>query len=64
MRNKYCSYDTLCNEADVEQSFVRRMLEDLGYSNREIRPKSTHDCWPTPRLKLNCHIPEGSRAVF
>ena len=30
MENKYCSYDTLQNEADVEQNFVRRMLEDLG----------------------------------
>lgn len=41
MRNKYCSYDTLHNEADVEQNFVRRMLEDLGYSDREIRPKDS-----------------------
>ncbi|MGJ5621166.1 hypothetical protein [Sulfitobacter sp. MF3-043] len=41
MRNKYCSYDALQNEADVEQSFVRRMLEDLGYSDREIRPKGS-----------------------
>lgn len=41
MRNKYCSYDTLHNEADVEQNFVRRMLEDLGYNDREIRPKDS-----------------------
>ncbi|AYR20420.1 N-6 DNA methylase [Alcaligenes faecalis] len=41
MRNKYCSYDTLHNEADVEQSFVRRMLEDLGYRDYEIRPKDS-----------------------
>ena len=41
MENKYCSYDTLQNEADVEQNFVRRMLEDLGYSDREIRPKDS-----------------------
>jgi len=41
MRNKYCSYDTLHNEADVEQNFVRRMLQDLGYSDREIRPKDS-----------------------
>jgi len=40
MRNKYCFYDTLHNEADVEQNFVRRMLEDLGYSDGEIRPKA------------------------
>lgn len=41
MENKYCSYDALLNEADVEQSFVRRMLEDLGYDDREIRPKDS-----------------------
>lgn len=41
MRNKYCSYDTLRNEADVEQNFVRRMLEDLGFSDAEIRPKDS-----------------------
>lgn len=41
MRNKYCSYDTLINEADVEQNFIRRLLEDLGYSDREIRPKDS-----------------------
>lgn len=41
MDNKYCSYDDLHNEADVEQNFVRRMLEDLGYSDREIRPKDS-----------------------
>jgi type I restriction enzyme M protein len=41
MQNKYCSFDTLRNEADVEQNFVRRMLEDLGYSDREIRLKDS-----------------------
>src|SRR5690606_32341488 len=41
MRNKYCSYDSLHNEADVEQNFVRRMLEDLGYDDREIQPKDS-----------------------
>ncbi len=41
MRNKYCEFETLHNEADVEQNFVRRLLEDLGYSDREIRPKDS-----------------------
>lgn len=41
MQNKYCSYDALLNEADVEQNLVRRMLEDLGFSDREIRPKDS-----------------------
>jgi type I restriction enzyme M protein len=31
----------LQNEADVEQSLVRRMLEDLGFADREIRPKDS-----------------------
>jgi type I restriction enzyme M protein len=39
MRNKYCESDTLRNEADVEQNFIRRLLEDFGYSDAEIRPK-------------------------
>ncbi len=41
MQNKYCAYDALRNEADVEQTFVRRMLEDLGFNDREIRPKDS-----------------------
>src|SRR5690606_22997273 len=41
MQNKYCRYEALHNEADVEQNFVRRMLEDLGFSDREIRPKES-----------------------
>src|SRR5689334_13982671 len=43
MRNKYCDSDALRNEADVEQNFVRRFLEDLGYSDAEIRPKNSLD---------------------
>lgn len=41
MNNKYCKLSSLRNEADVEQSFVRRLLEDLGYSDDEIRPKNS-----------------------
>ena len=43
MRNKYCDIDVLRNEADVEQNFVRRLLEDLGYSDAEILPKHSID---------------------
>lgn len=39
MKNKYCTLGSLRNEADVEQNFVRRLLEDLGYSDTEILPK-------------------------
>src|SRR5688572_8279755 len=41
MENKYCDSDSLRNEADVEQNFVRRLLEDFGYANGEILPKNT-----------------------
>lgn len=43
MKNKYCSVDVLRNEADVEQNFLRRLLEDLGYSDSEILPKQSLD---------------------
>ncbi|MDQ3565825.1 MAG: hypothetical protein M3436_17550 [Pseudomonadota bacterium] len=39
MKNKYCDIGVLRNEADVEQNFARRLLEDLGYSDSEILPK-------------------------
>lgn len=41
MPNKYCDSENLYNEADVEQIFVRRLLEDLGYEDRNIRPKDS-----------------------
>jgi type I restriction enzyme M protein len=41
MKNKYCNLGSLRNEADVEQNFVRRLLEDLGYSDTEIIPKQS-----------------------
>ena len=43
MKNAFCHRRDLRNEADVEQNFVRRLLESnaLGYKDREIRPKAT-----------------------
>lgn len=41
--NAYCDLRHIFNEADVEQSFVRRLLEDLGFSDKEIRPKTSLD---------------------
>jgi type I restriction enzyme M protein len=38
--NKYCRSDDLSNEASVEQFFVARLLVDLGYDDREIKPKT------------------------
>lgn len=43
MKNDYCDMRALRNEADVEQNFVRRLLEDLGYSDAEILPKNSLD---------------------
>lgn len=41
MPNQFCQIGDLHNEADVEQNFIRRLLEALGYSDREIRPKNS-----------------------
>ena len=41
--NKYCDFKDLNNESDVEQIFVRRFLEDFGFSDSEIRPKTSLD---------------------
>lgn len=43
MKNKYCQIASLRNEADVEQNFVRRLLEDFGYADEEILPKNSLD---------------------
>jgi hypothetical protein len=43
VRNKYCEIGVLRNEADVEQNFARRLLEDLGYSDTQILPKQSLD---------------------
>lgn len=43
MKNKYCDLAALRNEADVEQNFVRRLLEDFDYSDTQILPKHSLD---------------------
>ena len=40
MRNIFCDSNSLHNEADVEQNFARRLIERLGYPDRDIRPKT------------------------
>ncbi|QNA43698.1 N-6 DNA methylase [Lacibacter sediminis] len=40
VKNKYCSQNDFHNEADIEQVFVRRLLEDFGFSDSDIRPKN------------------------
>ncbi len=39
MRNKFCELNDLTNEADVETFFVLPLLRDLGYENKNIKPK-------------------------
>ena len=38
-RNKYCEATDLTNEASVEFFFVMRLLNDLDYSDAEIKTK-------------------------
>ena len=43
LSNMYCRSTDLSNEASVESFFVLRMLADLGYEDREIKPKRSID---------------------
>lgn len=43
LANKYCRSTDLSNEASVESFFVLRLLADLGYADREIKPKRAID---------------------
>ncbi|WP_048726860.1 N-6 DNA methylase [Kytococcus sedentarius] len=40
-RNLFCSLDDLDNEASVEQFFVSRLLEDMGFRDSQIAPKAS-----------------------
>jgi type I restriction enzyme M protein len=40
-RSKFCSLSTLHNESDVEQSFLRPLIEELGYSADYTETKAT-----------------------
>ena len=41
MKNLFCEDSSLRNEEDVVQNFARRLIEALGYSDKEIRPKTS-----------------------
>lgn len=41
MKNKFCSFDDITNEAGVEKLFVDRLLEDLGYEDTDISLKES-----------------------
>lgn len=40
-KNKYCNLGALRNESDVEQSFLRPLLEEMGYTADFIATKAT-----------------------
>ena len=40
-RNLFCRKRDLINEADVEQIFARRLIEYIGYEDKQIRPKDS-----------------------
>lgn len=40
-RNAFCRRADLSNETSVEQFFVNRLLEDLGYEDRQVHPKTS-----------------------
>jgi type I restriction enzyme M protein len=40
-KNLFCRAEDLRNEADVEQIFARRLIEYIGYEDRQIRPKDS-----------------------
>ena len=41
MKNKYCSLESLHNEADVEAIFINRLLEDFNYPDDAIKRKDS-----------------------
>ena len=59
MRNLFCDHRDLRNEADVEQNFARRLIETLGYSDRDIRPKAALEELSVGRLSnARMHRPD------
>ena len=54
-KNKFCNLGDLSNESTVEQFFASRLLSDLGYSDKQIKPKTSLD-----KLKVSI----GSKKYF
>ena len=63
MRNLFCDIRDLANESDVEQSFARRLLEELGYPDRAIRTKATLEKLSVRRLAGDSHKPDFALKV-
>lgn len=62
-RNRFCSLRDLDNESDVEQAFVRRLLEALGYPDRAIRTKATLEALSVGGLPGDTHKPDFALKV-
>ena len=68
MKNLFCDSTNLRNEDDVKQNFARRLIESLGYPDKDIRPDTSlerldignlgTDRWHRPdfAMKSNGHI--------
>ena len=64
LRNRFCDFRDLRNESDVEQSFVRRLLQDaLRYQDREIRTKATLESLSGGRMSGDLHKPDFALKV-
>ena len=64
LRNRFCDLQDLGNESDVEQSFVRRLLQDaLGYKDREIRTKATLESLSAGQTAGDFHRPDFALKV-
>lgn len=40
-KNKFCNKNNLTNEPSVEQFFINRLINDLGYKDKHIKPKES-----------------------
>ena len=59
MKNKFCEKTTLRNESDVEQFFVSKLLEDLGYKDTNILTKHSIPAYVIGKgQKKQSHIPD------
>lgn len=40
-KNKFCNKNDLTNEPSVEQFFINRLISDLGYKDKHVKPKES-----------------------
>lgn len=58
-KNKFCKLSVLRNESDVEQFFLIKLLEDLGYKDTNILTKHSIPSYTTGKgKKRKSHIPD------